>query len=47
MGSECQLKENQEKCTCPHKECERYGACCVCVSYHRSIGDLPKCLNKK
>ena len=46
MSVECQLKENKANCSCPEKNCERNGACCKCVAYHRRCGDLPMCLRK-
>jgi hypothetical protein len=46
MSNECQLAENKAKCTCTSKNCERYGACCKCVAYHREAGGLPACLKK-
>lgn len=43
----CPNKEkNEEKCSCPYENCERHGACCECVRYHRENGDVPVCLRK-
>ena len=41
----CENKEkNEEKCTCPNKNCERHGVCCECVRAHREAGNLPMCM---
>ena len=47
MPDECKLSENKANCSCPYKDCERNGACCQCVAYHRDCGDLPMCLRKR
>jgi len=42
--SQCeQLKKNLAACTCTYVSCERRGACCECVTYHRGNGELPGC----
>jgi hypothetical protein len=47
MPDPCKLAENKANCACPYKDCERHGACCQCVAYHRDCGDLPMCLRKR
>jgi hypothetical protein len=43
--SKCeQLSKNLEGCTCTYVACERRGACCACIAYHRGQGQLPGCL---
>jgi hypothetical protein len=43
--SECtNQKKNAAACTCTYTTCERRGACCACVAYHRDNGQLPGCL---
>ena len=43
--SECtNQKKNAAKCACTYTSCERRGACCACVAYHRDSGGLPGCL---
>ena len=43
--SECtNQKKNAATCTCTYAACERRGACCACVAYHRDNGQLPGCL---
>jgi len=40
---ECQNKEqNLKKCNCSYP-CSRKGICCECMSYHRSMNQLPAC----
>jgi hypothetical protein len=43
MGQCEQLKKNLAGCTCTYMACERRGACCACVTYHRASGQLPGC----
>lgn len=40
-------KENEARCPCPHKDCDRHGVCCECIAYHGSDGSVPMCLRKK
>jgi hypothetical protein len=47
MSKDCTLAENKKTCTCPCTDCERHGACCKCVAYHRTCGDLPMCLRRR
>ena len=45
--TECPNKQkNEAGCTCTYKGCERHGACCACIRYHRENGGLPACLKK-
>jgi hypothetical protein len=41
---ECGLQRNLKSCTCSYEPCERKGACCECVAYHRRNGEVPGCL---
>ncbi|MBN1113824.1 MAG: hypothetical protein JXA66_00645 [Oligoflexia bacterium] len=39
----CDMKNNNLKmCNCTYP-CSRKGKCCECLSYHRSMGELPAC----
>lgn len=35
--------KNTGRCNCSYEPCSRKGICCECVSYHRSMGELPAC----
>ncbi len=35
--------KNMKQCNCTYEPCSRKGACCDCVTYHRSNGELPAC----
>ncbi|MDD3839379.1 MAG: DUF6485 family protein [Clostridia bacterium] len=39
---ECNKQANKKNCNCTYP-CSRKGLCCECVSYHRSMGQLPAC----
>jgi len=39
----CDREENLKNCNCTYEPCSRKGVCCQCVSYHRSMGQLPAC----
>jgi len=41
---ECKAEKNRAKCTCTYEPCSRKGLCCECLTYHRSMGELPGCL---
>lgn len=41
---ECKAEKNRVKCNCTYGPCSRKGLCCECLSYHRSMGELPACL---
>lgn len=40
---ECKKETNRTGCNCSYPGCERHGACCDCVFYHRGRGELPAC----
>lgn len=33
---------NMENCNCTYP-CSKKGICCECISYHRSMNELPAC----
>ena len=39
---ECKVQTNKDKCNCTYP-CDKKGMCCECISYHRSLGELPAC----
>lgn len=39
---ECKKEANLSYCNCSYS-CNRKGACCDCLQYHRKIGELPAC----
>ncbi|MBN1774378.1 MAG: hypothetical protein JXB32_24165 [Deltaproteobacteria bacterium] len=40
----CEMFEkNLERCNCTYEPCSRKGRCCLCVAYHRDLGELPAC----
>ena len=39
---ECKIEENKMKCNCTYP-CSKKGMCCVCLHYHKSLGELPAC----
>jgi hypothetical protein len=43
MSSCEQIRKNLKGCTCTYTSCERRGACCACVAFHRDSGELPGC----
>ncbi len=36
-------KENLSKCNCTYEPCDKKGNCCLCIMYHRKLGELPAC----
>ena len=43
MATACQNKEkNLAGCNCTY-DCGKKGICCECVTYHRSMGQIPAC----
>ena len=34
---------NMKHCNCSYEPCSRKGTCCECITYHRSMGELPAC----
>ena len=41
---DCKKTVTAKTCTCTYEPCQRKGACCDCVDYHRANGELPGCL---
>ena len=39
---EYKIEENKMKCNCTYA-CSKKGMCCVCLHYHKSLGELPAC----
>lgn len=37
-----QNSRNRKACNCTYP-CEKKGACCDCIAYHRQRGELPAC----
>ncbi len=40
---DCIQKENSANCPCTYTACDKRGACCKCVAYHRSRGEMVAC----
>lgn len=40
---DCAKEKNKAKCICTYEPCSRKGACCACIEFHRSSGELPGC----
>lgn len=40
--SQCKKEVNLKNCNCSFS-CGKKGVCCDCISYHRSMGELPGC----
>ncbi|MCX5976257.1 MAG: DUF6485 family protein [Coprothermobacterota bacterium] len=40
---ECRQDGNKQGCNCTYEPCPRKGLCCQCLSFHRSLGELPAC----
>lgn len=38
----CNVEKNKKNCNCSFG-CGKCGVCCECLSYHRSLGELPGC----
>jgi len=44
MALECKnYSKNLSSCNCTYEPCSRKGLCCECISYHRSMNELPAC----
>ena len=44
MANDCiNLTQNLENCPCTYSSCLKRGKCCECISYHRSLNELPAC----
>lgn len=41
--TQCKIDANLVRCPCSYEPCSRKGKCCECVSYHRSLKELPGC----
>ena len=44
MKRDCNVELNLTRCNCTYEPCSRKGICCECISYHKSLGQLPACL---
>ncbi len=44
MKRDCNFELNLTRCNCTYEPCSRKGICCECISYHKSLGQLPACL---
>ena len=40
----CTIDKNKASCSCTYVSCDKRGACCQCVQYHKQLGELPGCL---
>lgn len=40
---ECVSDSNKKHCNCSYPGCERKHKCCMCLHYHRKMGELPAC----
>jgi hypothetical protein len=40
---ECLSESNKKCCNCSYEPCERKHKCCLCLHYHRKMGELPAC----
>jgi len=41
---ECpEYENNLARCNCTYEPCDKKGRCCLCIAYHRSLGELPAC----
>lgn len=40
----CHGEKNLSACNCTYEPCSRKGVCCECLTYHRSMDELPACL---
>lgn len=41
--ADCKVETNLAACNCTYEPCARKGRCCECITYHRSMGELPAC----
>jgi hypothetical protein len=39
----CNKEKNLTVCNCSYEPCSRKGICCDCLTYHRSMDELPAC----
>ena len=48
MATNCaNQQKNKKACNCTYEPCSRKGICCECLTYHRSMGELPACYFSK
>jgi len=40
---QCAQQSNADNCPCTYSSCERRGACCQCVAYHRDRNQMVAC----
>ena len=40
---ECTAEKTAASCPCTYSSCAKRGKCCLCVTYHRDMGELPGC----
>lgn len=40
---QCAQQNNADNCPCTYTSCERRGACCQCVTYHRDRNQMVAC----
>ncbi len=40
---ECTQKKNADKCSCTYTSCDKRGACCQCIAFHRARGEMVGC----
>ena len=43
---DCVKEANSKNCPCTYTSCERHGACCQCVAYHRDKDQMVACYFK-
>lgn len=39
----CTQAKNAEACPCTYTTCEKRGACCQCVAFHRARNEMVAC----
>jgi len=40
---DCTQQKNAAQCPCTYTSCDKRGACCRCVAYHRSKNQMVAC----
>jgi hypothetical protein len=40
---DCAQQKNADQCPCTYSSCQRRGACCQCLAYHRSRNEMVGC----
>ena len=43
---DCTQRKNAEKCACTYLSCDKRGACCQCIAFHRSRNEMVGCYFK-